>query len=50
MKKKGAEIIIKIKDDFEKVKEIINDNILSYFDFQIDEEKENMSNIYGIFR
>jgi serine/threonine protein kinase len=38
--KKGTEIIIKIKDDFEKVKEIINDNILSYFDFQIDEEKK----------
>ena len=38
--KKGTEIILKIKDDFERVKEIINDNILSYFDFQIDEKKK----------
>ena len=38
--KKGTEVILKIKDDFERVKEIINDNILSYFDFQIDEQKK----------
>ena len=38
--KRGMEIIIKIKDDFEKIKEIINDNILSYFDFQLDEKKK----------
>ena len=38
--KKDPEIIVKIKDDFEKIKEIINDNILSYFDFQIDEKKK----------
>ena len=38
--KKGEEVILKIKDDFEKVKEIINDNILSYFDFQLDENKK----------
>ena len=38
--KKGTEVIIKIKDDFEVVKEIINDNIISYFDFQIDENKK----------
>ena len=38
--KKGTEVILKIKDDFERVKEIINDNILSYFDFQIDEKKK----------
>jgi serine/threonine protein kinase len=38
--KKGTEIIVKIKDDFERVKEIINDNIVSYFDFQVDETKK----------
>ena len=38
--KKGEEVIEKIREDFEKVKEIINDNILSYFDFQVDEKKK----------
>ena len=38
--KKGTEIILTIKEDFERVKEIINDNILSYFDFQVDENKK----------
>ena len=38
--KKGTEILVKIKDDFEKVKEIVNDNLVSYFDFQVDEKKQ----------
>ena len=38
--KKPSSIIIKIKDDFEKVKEIMGDNIISYFDYQIDSNKK----------
>ena len=38
--KKPSSIIVKIKDDFEKVKEIIGDNIISYFDYQIDSNKK----------
>ena len=38
--KKTSSIILKIKDDFEKVKEIIGDNIISYFDYQIDSNKK----------
>ena len=38
--KKPSSIILKIKDDFEKVKEIIGDNIISYFDYQIDSNKK----------
>ena len=38
--KKPSSIIPKIKDDFEKVKEIIGDNIISYFDYQVDSNKK----------
>jgi serine/threonine protein kinase len=38
--KKHSSIILKIKQDFEKVKEIIGDNIISYFDYQIDANKK----------
>ena len=38
--KKPNSIIVKIKEDFEKVKEIIGDNIISYFDYQIDSAKK----------
>ena len=38
--KKSNSIILKIKEDFEKVKEIIGDNIISYFDYQIDTDKK----------
>ena len=38
--KKPNSIIVKIKEDFEKVKEIIGDNIISYFDYQIDSSKK----------
>ena len=38
--KKGEEVIEKIREDFEKVKEIVNDNILSYFDYEVDEKKK----------
>ena len=38
--KKSNSIILKIKEDFEKVKEIMGDNIISYFDYQIDSNRK----------